>query len=331
MLRAITDKTRVARLHAAYVTRMKHSLGQRSQLTIGFKGETRTMMASHNSEVWFTTQPSQNSNRYWDAYGLRPDSHRSNNIVVEINVPVIGINRTVSALYAEDPNSGEVFLLHRGKVGGGRPGIGKNAFTAWHSGAIASVDELDGRTSDAFLITSLRDPHMAQNVTDFVEAVSSFKSMVAAAPAKPTHERSADQAQDFHDEFSGTKTIPARASTTADCNHGRVVTALKNHLEVQYRRSNGSLINTKKIDLALVRNTQLLHVWEVKTDISLQSLYTGIGQLIVHTMGHRSCAKTFVLPDSPKLPDAFLTGLATLGISTVLYSMGPTIKFDSVD
>jgi len=306
---------------------MHRYLGQQARLTIGFKGETREVAVHHNGELWFTSQPIQNNNRYWDAYGLNPAVDRSNNITVEINVPLGGINRAVSALYAEDPETRDVFLLHRGRIGGGRPGIGKKAFTAWYSGGVTAVDELDGRIVDVFLITSLRDPHMSENVADFVRAVSAFKSVVASAPLRngPRDDIAGDH--DFRDEFSGRKTIPARASTTADCNHGRIVTALKRHLETRNRGPGQRLVNTKKIDLALMETSRLLHVWEVKTDISLQSLYTGIGQLIVHTMGHDKCARTLVLPDAPPLSRHFLTGLARLGISIKRYKMGRTIEF----
>lgn len=328
MLRAITDFKRVAEIHRNYVEKMRRHLGQSARLKIGFKGEVRDMTAYHNGELWFTSQPSQNGNRYWDAYGLEPTTTRSNNITVEINVPVEDINRAISAFYAEDSDTKEIFLLHRGKVGGGRPGIGKNAFTAWYCGGIASVDEIHGRTTEAFLITSLGDPHMADNVADFVKAVSVFKSTVTSAQQRPEQGNGNNNtAHDFHDEFSGKKNIPSRASTTADCNHGRVVTALKRHLEAQHKGPSHRLINTKKIDLALMKSSQLLHVWEVKTDISLQNLYTGIGQLIVHTMGHYMCDKTLVLPDAPPLPNPFLIGLKDLGISVLLYNMGHEIKF----
>ncbi len=328
MLRAITDIKRVAEIHRTYVEIMRRHLGQSAPLKIGFKGEVRDMTAHHKGELWFTSQPSQNNNRYWDAYGLEPSKTRSNNITVEINVPVEGINRTISALYAEDSDTKEIFLLHRGKVGGGRPGIGKDAFTAWYSGGIAAVDELDGRTTQVFLITSLGDPHMADNVASFVKAVSVFKSTVTSAQQRDVRGNgNNNMAHDFHDEFSGKKDIPARASTTADCNHGRVVTSLKRHLEAQHKGTSHRLINTKKIDLALMEASQLLHVWEVKTDISLQNLYTGIGQLIVNTMGQSMCHKTLVLPDAPPLPNPFLVGLKDLGISVILYNMGHEIKF----
>ena len=241
-------------------------------------------------------------------------------------MPVEGINRTISALFAEDPTTHEVFLLHRGKVGGGRSGIGKNAFTAWYNGGVATVDEMDGRTTEAFLLTSLHDPHMPDNVADFVNAVSDFKSGVVSTKKGTRQGPSQSGAGDFHDEFSGKKNIRARASTTADCNHGRVVTALKRHLEARLMHPGDKLVNTKQIDLALARGSEILHVWEIKTDVSLQSLYTGIGQLIVHTMGRRKCSKTLVMPDSPPLPNPFIQGLSSLGISVIQYNLGQKIR-----
>lgn len=62
MLRAITDRARVAEIHQAYVQHMRQSLGQHSRLKIGFKGETRIMTAHHNADLWFTSHLSDNSN-----------------------------------------------------------------------------------------------------------------------------------------------------------------------------------------------------------------------------------------------------------------------------
>ncbi|MEI6168843.1 MAG: hypothetical protein WCS52_16805 [bacterium] len=325
MLRAITDKRRVAEIHRDFIEAIRRALGHSAPLTIGYKGETGQMPAHYNDELWFISQLSQNSNRFWDAYGLNPDFNRSNNITVEINIPVEGVNRTISALFAEAPDTQEVFLIHRGKVGGGRPGIGKNAFTAWYNGGIATIDEKDGRTTDAYLITSLRDPHMAENVVNFVKAVSEFKASVISAGKGHRTTKIEAPGFDFHDEFSGKKSIPARASVTADCNHGRVVSALKRYLESKAQLPGQRLVNTKKIDLALVKSSQLIHVWEVKTDVSLQNLYTGIGQLIVHTMGQHKCDKTLVLPDTPNLSTPFIAGLASLGISVIYFKLGHEI------
>src|SRR6185436_17204530 len=46
----------------------------------------------------------------------------------------------------KDSDSGDIFLMHSGKIGGGRPGIGKSAFLAWSKASLIEVSEMNGKT-----------------------------------------------------------------------------------------------------------------------------------------------------------------------------------------
>ena len=53
--------------------------------------------------------------------------NQNNNIVVEINIPVIPDGR-VGGVFVRQTSTGKIYLMHHGKIGGGRKGIGKTAF-----------------------------------------------------------------------------------------------------------------------------------------------------------------------------------------------------------
>ena len=153
-------------------------LRKNCMLNFGHKGGNFTLKAHHDDKLWFSSKLRLEADCYWNVYGLNPESSRSNDNAVQINVPIKGINRSKAGLFAEDASTKEIYLLHRGKIGGGRKGIGKTAFVSWYKGKIVIVDELDGRSSELFLVTSIRDPDIANKVRKFVSKVADFKSEI---------------------------------------------------------------------------------------------------------------------------------------------------------
>jgi hypothetical protein len=107
-----------------------------------------------------------------------------------------------------------------------------------------------------------------------------------------------------------------------DVAHGRIVDALRDALIAQgFRR----VANTKAIDLTCIAPKSPHHyVVEVKTDITSQSLYTGIGQLLVSNERMRTTSPgkrtvlTLVLPRG-RLEAEFQTVLDNQGIWVCRY------------
>jgi len=82
--------------------------------------------------------------------------------VVEINSPLIGIDRRVGAVFAKDA-AGKVALIHRGRIGGGREKVGKSGLLELVDSAHLVRFEDGDRESEGILIgridalTSSRD------------------------------------------------------------------------------------------------------------------------------------------------------------------------------
>src|ERR1700756_2502280 len=67
-------------------------------------------------------------NRFWCAYGTQnPEKNRYLNITCEINPPKGGRNQRCAGVFLRNSH-GQLYLGHNGKVGGGKKGVGKNAF-----------------------------------------------------------------------------------------------------------------------------------------------------------------------------------------------------------
>ena len=117
-------------------------------------------------------------NRYWNALGIGNPFNESAPIIAEFNPPKEGINRRISGVFLEN-ESGNIFLAHRGKVGGGRKGIGKTAFMAWYNGPVEIIQ--DGvKTKTVLMIGRLDNPKLLNNLAKFTMAVSDFKHQIIA-------------------------------------------------------------------------------------------------------------------------------------------------------
>ncbi len=99
-------------------------------------------------------------------------------IIAEINPPKAGINRRVSGVFVED-RAAKIYLAHRGRVGGGRKGIGMKIFMAWYQEAIDLVNDA-GRRSEMIVISALGGEQLIENLAAFTNSVSAFKDEVVS-------------------------------------------------------------------------------------------------------------------------------------------------------
>jgi 5-methylcytosine-specific restriction protein A len=179
MLQLISDYDETNKCQVRFDNKLAVVLKNREFLNIGYQGGHEIHEVYTDGDIWYANKeidydPSQ---RYWNAFGIGLFGG-SNDIVVEINIPFKGVNRRVAGLYARDPYTNDVFLLHRGKVGGGRKGIGKRAFLNWYRGERVKVDEADGRISEAILVTSLEASDFLFTLKYFIHRVERFKEII---------------------------------------------------------------------------------------------------------------------------------------------------------
>ena len=118
-------------------------------------------------------------NRHWFCFGVEdPRARGLSSITCEINVPYEGVQRRCAGALMKD-EVGQIYLTHSGKVGGGRPGIGKEAFLEFYREANRkSVLWPDGRMSEIIAVAELNAPHLAADIARFVHQVAAFKSHV---------------------------------------------------------------------------------------------------------------------------------------------------------
>jgi len=251
-------------------------------------------------------------NRYWNGFGSEtPAEGRDVPIDVEINFPKTGINRTVAGAFARDSISSQVFVVHRGKIGGGRQGVSKTTFWEHFRGAKVIVNDGD-RESEVALIGALDSSRLLAQVDLFVGEVRRIKKLVTSGDIE------AGEKSQFREEFGGKKTYEMPDSVEASCDHGIVVNQLAENIVA----CGGEVANDRHRDLYVVGPGGGVHLlFEIKTDCSTTSLYSAVGQLMLHgrTGGMHAPLLIAVLPRED-VTSEMQSRMEELGIETLAYS-----------
>lgn len=276
MLTVLESREDISRAHDAMVAAQRRSpQAVRLSFVVGYHGEHAQVTGWYSRIHQFWWSNAQQENRYWDLFGLgRPaGGGYRNEIICEINSPYTGRNGRMQGVFARDPR-GNLYLLHRGKIGGGRPKIGKELFVREFRGAWRVVADGSNRAQMA-LVGALSDPSFDVRVGEFVREVRRLKDLAVGrrTPAIPISRR-------FSPEKKGwiRYRLPTR-SVRLERFHGSVVDALAVTLQ------NGGLDtwNSRAMDfVAQIRDSNTGTLFEVKTDTEPRSIYEGVGQLMIN-------------------------------------------------
>lgn len=98
-------------------------------------------------------------------------------ITCEINSPIEGKNWLIAGAFARD-DAGKRYYLHSGRVGGGRKGIGREAFLAEYTGTSEPVMWPDGSQRPMIVLGALDDPGLVTQIAAFVHHVNKFKEAI---------------------------------------------------------------------------------------------------------------------------------------------------------
>jgi len=323
MLTVITARSEISSCAKQLHRRLKNVLDQYGDYTLGYQAGNFESTVYYNQRLWYSGLVTLNRTKrcFWNAYGTKLKRRGSNDIVVEINIPTSGIYKRLGGVFAKDPITNDVFLLHRGKIGGGRTGIGKSALADWYRGEWVEIDEGHG-TDKAILITGLTDPALFENLAFFVEEIERFKNATPSVQkARTSSLRNDVDSFSYTPEFAGEKKGKRPSKFVAECNHGRIVDALEAHLRGKERNPKAVIFNNRSIDLGVRIGKRIRAIYEIKTGTDPQSIYTGIGQLMYHGASGKIISKTLVLPMTNADNKPWIASLEKLGVFLVEYKM----------
>lgn len=331
MLRLVEDRQQKIESQEVLVDILGRAWREREVRRIVWRPGGQKHPIAHNHRFWFSTvllSRDRGTPRYWNSFGLYKEKGNLH-ISVEINIPTETNTARVAGFFAIDPLTRDTYVMHDGGIGGGRRGIGREAFLDWSGDQIVPVERSDGTARGGLLIAPLRDAGIVAFIERFTTKVAAFKEQVAAGSIEPSSSKPTETYSDYFPEFFGTKKGERARQLEYQSRHGEIVHALSEWREGQIprRRSSERIIKNTKIDLGVLIDGKLAEVYEVKTDSTRQNLYTAVGQLLVHGIDGGATVRRFlVLPGDCHVPEDISKALSELGMELVRFEMNESVS-----
>jgi hypothetical protein len=127
-------------------------------------------------DFWFATDILQSgTKRYSNWFGIgKPKQGATLILRAEVNIPITGIHRNVSGVFAKNED-GNRFLFTRGRIGGGQPGVGLALFEKHFTGESYMVKE-GSEQVNLYLISDINDSRLLHNLSNYVHQIDSIKN-----------------------------------------------------------------------------------------------------------------------------------------------------------
>lgn len=308
MIRVISDRQEIEKLHKRFHRKLDNYFKDKIDCLVGYPGGSfdDTVRYSPDLDLWISVR--EPATKYWNGFGIgRPDKGANNSLNGEINFPY-GIDRRIAGAFAIEDN-GNILVLHRGKIGGGKPGVGKKLFTDNFRGDFVTAID-DNRETEFCLVGELNSRHLPRQIANFILEIKRIKDLEGT---ETTTFNKLNNFQ-FTNEHTGQSDVERVGTTTVDRTHGIVVTALANALQTK----GFNVANDRNRDLFIYESNYIKALFEIKTSSATQNLYAAVGQLIIYSIPIRNEVDlVVVLPN--KLNKTVERRLKQLGIRSLYY------------
>lgn len=242
-------------------------------------------------------------------------------ISVEINTAYEGRNDQVAGFFARDNDTGSIYLLHSGRVGGGTKGVGKSAFLAWSDQRPIDVVDSSGGVREGVLVMPIDGIAASRSAVRYVDIIARFKLAVRAGDMEtPEFQSKKKELDDFYSEARGRRKGRRSAQIDYLSRHGDVVDALNSWRISNPLPKRGRVVKNVLIDMGVAVGSDLVEVFEVKTSTARSDVYGAIGQLMVHGTA-ADCRRVIVLPHKEAIAADLKEALERLGIDLLKFKL----------
>ncbi len=178
-LELIVDEKAIRKAMKSLREELVSVAGPSRQQKIGYHGGSGTFPIHWCAALKMWALLGKAENRYWNCFGVaRPDPEKALQITVQVNPPFAGIDRKTGGAFARDPVTGDVYLVHRGRIGGAK-GVGAELFWKLFRGGVLMKELEPDEKARVVVVGKLGSPTFARDVAGFVHEVGRIK---AAAP-----------------------------------------------------------------------------------------------------------------------------------------------------
>lgn len=324
-LSIVYDTAEIKKFHYAFQKLMRsNSSGKPKHLWVNTRGGGWDVDAycNNENEIWWSNSFGSKENKFYNWIGKYANPDKGNRVLIEINYQMNIKNFREAAIWAKDEKE-NVFLLHSGRMGGGVQGINYENIDKIYSGA-RSLLEYYGKEYEYYTICELHSKHAYQQVESFVNEIERIKDLLKEnIIITPSGKKkfSKKNLKTYSPEFWGKrKSYYLNAKISSTSNHGFIVDCLQKAIRQEFGISEKSFVKNKYIDLGIVKNKKPFAIFEIKPSSNTQSIYTAIGQLMLHSVTAKTNpARYIVLPSD--LDEETEKDLAALSINTIRFSM----------
>jgi len=179
-MKVLSDPTSTRELEDSLIEALAQFSSESIPVKISVRPEAweETVSYSDDHDIWWFMKDHESGNRTWNVFGLgRPEPGSTVQIDSELNFSLTGPGRRVAGAFIE--NGDEVLVGHRGIMGGGRPGVGKNLFFEEFRGRRIEVQD-GSQTSQMAWVASLSSTNVLKEIAWFVEEVARIKRLGAS-------------------------------------------------------------------------------------------------------------------------------------------------------
>ena len=173
-------------------------------------------------------------------------------------------------------------LGYDGGVGGGQKGVGQTAFLAWSDSKLVPVADSEGDVRLGVIVAPIDAKETASDIARFLQRTIEFKAAVRRGETNTAQARAEQRRfRDYFEEFSGKKRRRRIKEIEYISRHGDIVRALRKWRQRTLGASE-KFVKDAYIDLGVRSGDALRELYEVKSSCERQTLYTAIGQIVVH-------------------------------------------------
>ena len=181
-LHGIVAEDEISNLQQRLADRLQEAGNLKALIKCGFNGGHTDIPAYWFSEekFWWGYEKlcGETESRHCNAFGLEEPlrDDKIYDIVCQINISFSNPTWRVPGAFAED-QSGQVYIIHTGKIGGGRRGVGRDSFMKLFAGSrqLARV-ERNCKRKEVLVVSALDDDLLVPNLGRFVRDVRHLKN-----------------------------------------------------------------------------------------------------------------------------------------------------------
>jgi hypothetical protein len=325
MLKVIDDETLIRKYAKLFARRLRSFADETIKVKLGHQGASFTARIrwSRRLGLWSFSRPSPGV-RWANFFGTeKPAPGISLAITTEINFPWSGVDRKTGAAFARDIWN-NVYVVHRGRIGGGKKGVGKSLFEENYRGVGTWMEDQDTRAQVA-VVGALSSPRFALQAALFVRKIDRLKSRVSSSLQTSLN----FQDVSFREAFIGYgPACPICDRLSEACDHDLILS----HLAMLLKRWKYKVGNDADRELFVMSQAhqRVSHVFAVPTDSTSRSVLAKAAELLLWKTAEGDGVTAVLVIQEDQLIQ-YVQAMERLGVIPLPYRMeGERIVFSDL-